>query len=905
MYVDVFNNLSISGPLKKMYGLHKTDPTVPVPKRTLMREYSSSRLQNELACCSSFQTEEQISACTGESSESETDLFEDDSVSNGFGESNFVDGDRIKSLSSEITDDSSENNFGITSVKERTEYNDYNLLSDLSDQNQSFGENESSDSEYFSSSSSAQTSTSTSADELEENFQNYSEKESQMFCISSYLQRHSLSGEAARDLEKLLAALDLKGDSEKLRLTIEEPDYNIFHYCTVCDALFPKDPNIYICQTNGCNSYRYKGGLTLQTKNNRQPNASFILSNVETQLRQILEKPGIWESIQKIKTETSAQNCGRVITDITEGEAYKSLCETGKFLSESNHISAIFNTDGIPLYDSSKVKLWPIYLAINELPVAARFSRENLVLAGMWQGKVKPPFLQYMWAFGEEMCRLHDSGFIIQSGLTSTTVKLCVICGTVDLQAKAYILNMTMFNGAFGCATCEEEGTVVRHGNGHARCYPYTIAENRPGFRNSDNLKYVKGPMATPQQRIKGVCGISGLSVMPWFDLVEGIVPDYMHGVLMGVTKTLLSFWFAPSNVGKQYFMGTHIGAISERLQNISPPDYVERLPRDIEKHYANFKATELQTWLLFYALPCMKGFLPEKYFAHLCLFSEGIYLLLGDRIERDDLDRAEMLLEKFYEQFSDLYNKGSCGLNVHNVGVHLVQFVRLWGPLWAWSCFVFEDANADLLQNVHGTGDVSKQCIRNKEHHLQLRSVDVKRVPSRRMKLFLKSMRKVTRPWSRTEKMCNCLVAGRQNKLGQGTDEELMTAVGVSSLSDIRKVLRVEVDGEKFYCQDYSRMKRRVCYVVMCNNRNLLKIKTFILNCLSKVVYALADVLHINENCFLNAESGKHIIRVSESNERAVIPVENLKEKLFFIEVENNKFISRMPNMFGHCVFK
>ena len=33
---------------------------------------------------------------------------------------------------------------------------------------------------------------------------------------------------------------------------------------------------------------------------------------------------------------------------------------------------------------------------------------------------------------------------------------------------------------------------------------------------------------------------MTGLAVMPWFDVVLGILPDYMHGVFLGVTKTLM-----------------------------------------------------------------------------------------------------------------------------------------------------------------------------------------------------------------------------------------------------------------------------------------------------------------------------------------------------------------------------
>ena len=66
---------------------------------------------------------------------------------------------------------------------------------------------------------------------------------------------------------------------------------------------------------------------------------------------------------------------------------------------------------------------------------------------------------------------------------------------------------------------------------------------------------------------------------MPWFDMVLGIVPDYMHGVLMGVTKTLLHKWFSPSQSKQTFFIGNYLRSISRGLTSIKPPDYIERLP--------------------------------------------------------------------------------------------------------------------------------------------------------------------------------------------------------------------------------------------------------------------------------------------------------------------------------------
>ena len=32
--------------------------------------------------------------------------------------------------------------------------------------------------------------------------------------------------------------------------------------------------------------------------------------------------------------------------------------------------------------------------------------------------------------------------------------------------------------------------------------------------------------------------------MLPHFDVVKGVVVDYMHGILLGVVKTLVQLWF-------------------------------------------------------------------------------------------------------------------------------------------------------------------------------------------------------------------------------------------------------------------------------------------------------------------------------------------------------------------------
>jgi len=79
---------------------------------------------------------------------------------------------------------------------------------------------------------------------------------------------------------------------------------------------------------------------------------------------QFIEGEERWSTIQ----QRIGQRGKPTITDIIDGKFYNQLCEPGQFLSNKSNISLIFNTDGAPLYSSSSVSLWPVFLEINELP---------------------------------------------------------------------------------------------------------------------------------------------------------------------------------------------------------------------------------------------------------------------------------------------------------------------------------------------------------------------------------------------------------------------------------------------------------------------------------------------------------------------------------------------------------
>ena len=105
-----------------------------------------------------------------------------------------------------------------------------------------------------------------------------------------------------------------------------------------------------------------------------------------------------------------------------------------------------------------------------------------MFLAGMWCSSSKPPTTECLMPILQELESLSTVGMYKQYIMIAKLVMivLCVLGVKVsvqgegevvcrarllfvvaDLPAKASLLNMTQFNGKFGCPTCYHEGQQV------------------------------------------------------------------------------------------------------------------------------------------------------------------------------------------------------------------------------------------------------------------------------------------------------------------------------------------------------------------------------------------------------------------------------------------------------------
>lgn len=656
-----------------------------------------------------------------------------------------------------------------------------------------------------------------------------------MLSVCAYVSRHNCSDTEFKDLLNLLnihlpAHNLIETDVAKVKAMCGfDKNFVTYHfYCNVCKKVYRED--IDRCLTNGCS------GDQELNKN------YFITGNLDRQLSDVLARPGAWQSIVD-QFDVSSNS----VTDITSGTEYYALKERGKFLNQKNHITLSLFTDGIPLFKSSGTSLWPVYLLINELPRKKRFLRKNMILWGVWQGAGKPNMTMFLTPLVQDLNKLYSQGMklIIDNQEILCKAKLVVV--TMDLQARASVLHMTQHNGEFPCNFCMESGEVVTSlsGKGHNRAFGYKEIGSQT--RTDENIRQDSKQAQQQKVRIHGFTGESVLLYLHDFSLVTNVTIDYMHGILLGVTKKLLTIWTDTRNSAETFYIGKHVKNIDKLLKNICPPYLISRLPRKLSL-MAHWKASELRAWLLFYGIPCLKGKLENTHLIHFSTLVEATYILLGEGITESDLQRAHSLLCGFVKHTEKLYGKATMGLNFHNL-THLVACVKKWGPLWAWSCFCFESFNGELKKSVHGTGNVCKQIFWSMQVQKKVETENTKE--EGRCSEFMKAMTD-SNAHSNYEEFYQCLIP-ESRKLDCDLDATLKNRLAllneIYTASDYEKSQKIIRNGYQMYSKSCSRVKRRNSHTIQLtstygNGARAIEVDYYLVNKSTRHVFAVGRML-------------------------------------------------------------
>lgn len=411
----------------------------------------------------------------------------------------------------------------------------------------------------------------------------------------------------------------------------------------------------------------------------------FIQVKLYPQLKQLLSIPYIEKSILYRSTRQKINKSA--LEDIFDGDEYKKLCTSGEFLSNAYNMSFTLNTDGCKISNSSKASAWPVYLEINELPPHAR--KRHMLLAGIHCDSEKPIMNNLVGKCLSELDDLYKKGIEwMNTDGTKVQSKFVLLLCSVDSIARPPLLRMTQFNGEYGCTFCYAKGSTSQN-NRLVRYYP---SSEQVIVRTDNELRLQMQKAFKDNEKIQGVKGISCLISFSKFNLAKGQIVECMHSVYLGVAKQHIELLL-------KYVQPRFHKLINERLTAIKPPTRISRLPRPIGE-IANFKASEFRNWLLYYFLVCFDGVLERKYLKHFALLSQAIYYLNQASITVDELNKAEILITQYIEDFEQLFGIENMTFNVHLLR-HLPETIRNWEPMWAHNAFTFESWNHRIIESI------------------------------------------------------------------------------------------------------------------------------------------------------------------------------------------------------------
>lgn len=549
---------------------------------------------------------------------------------------------------------------------------------------------------------------------------------------------------------------------------------------------------------------------TCGTKVDPKSTGSFFIEiNVMDQLKKMLSDPKIVNNLHyrlfRTKKDITA------LEDIYDGDVYQRLIHRNDQLGNEWNLSYTFNTDGCQSSYNSKITVWPIYLMIHELPDHIR--KKSMVLAGLWVAKTEPIMNVFLQPFVDQANKLSSEGLKWMYNGVEKSSKLFALGCCVDSVARCGILNMKRFNGTDGCTYCEHPTELIEG----VRKYPMQVEV--PIARTDESIKQQMHQAYQNNEAQVGVWGPSALMNLNYFDLVDGMVLDFMHSCLLGVTELYTNIIFSNAS-HKEYYVGSpakmHI--INKRLLSIKPPTCIGKIPRSINERNM-WKASEWLNWLIFYSLICLRGVLPQKYYNNLALFVSAMCILLQDSITNTMLETARVLLIKFVFSFQSLYGKKYMHYNVHLL-LHLTSTVKNWGPLWADSTFPFENQNKLLLQMKKNYHQIAKEIVNKLLIYQQIPLLENENCISVKIKKFCNDLS--TKSLKIFVRIKDCMLLGR-GKINNFSPEEidcLKNIVDMTKITETLKYSKMIYNNNRYTVYNLKSKKTNDSVIELIDNR-------------------------------------------------------------------------------------
>lgn len=430
----------------------------------------------------------------------------------------------------------------------------------------------------------------------------------------------------------------------------------------------------------------------------------------------------------------------------------------------------------------------------------------------------------------------------------------------MDMPARAKILNMVAHNGKESCIFCMHPGVSIESKT--STIVRYTWQADIPAKRTPkdiiDTMLNIRGT-----EIVNGIKGVSALVAFKNFDIVDSIGLDYLHCILHGVVEKILDLWLNSHYSKKEFYLNkAKQVALNQLITHIKPPREINRKPSAVTNPK---KANEVRSDLLYYLPIVLNGLQKTKYLNHFKLLSSTIYTLLQTRITAHELNKCNDQLILFLKNFELLYGLENVTPKFH-LALHLIDRVRVIGPLWAQSMFSLETMNGILVKSVKGTTSVLRQIASSY--------------------VIKQSLRKKC---DRNNLQC-CKFLGARSQILIADKWKAVILQKVRCASKIPIFKRLQLDNDIYTCSIYKQTKS-IDYFVQFSDLVIGKIYFF---------FEIDDEKFVLFERFRTIGTDYHISEIEAQDYFEVKNVLDIKRKCIYIEKKSivcKKYITFFPN--------
>ena len=367
-----------------------------------------------------------------------------------------------------------------------------------------------------------------------------------------------------------------------------------------------------------------------------------------------------------------------------ENSILRKLMSTSQNLDGVETLTLHINIDGLPLFKSSGMQLWPILGIIKEIPGS------DPIIIGVFSGMKKPSSVdEFLDDFVKEMKTLTEHGM----ECNRKRFKIVLDAFICDAPGRAFIKCIKYHSGYNACERCTQSGIWAGK-----MTFPEMTAPARTDVHFNEMNDEGHHTSVSPLQQLN-------------IGMVSQFVLDYMHLVCLGVVRRLIFLWMKgplKCRISCNVLKVTSDLMLSIR-KNI--PREFSRKPRSLLE-VNQWKATEFRQFLLYTGPVVLNGKLPNHLYRNFMLLSVSIRFLLCPTLCLEYCDYAKELLVNFVKNFSGIYGEDMLIYNVHCL-THLAEDAKKYGALDNISAFPYENFLGKIKKMVRKPQNPLSQIVR------------------------------------------------------------------------------------------------------------------------------------------------------------------------------------------------